>query len=146
MSDHIAALEAALENANRHFAHVTVWKNELRDGLDEVKRLREELAAAEARADMHADLGRRTAEALGIPLEEGRADMPEVAARLRAENEALKLAEEGAAEAFGVVVQEKRDALSECARLRELLGAAHEQIRRMARSDIKAAQAAKERT
>jgi hypothetical protein len=42
-------------------------------------------------------------------------------------------------------VQEKRDALSECARLRELLGAAHEQIRRMARSDIKAAQAAKEK-
>jgi hypothetical protein len=59
---------------------------------EEVQRLREELAASESRADMHADLGRRTAEALGIPLEEGRAHMPEVAGKMRAENEALKSA------------------------------------------------------
>jgi hypothetical protein len=57
--------------------------------LAEVKELRADLAAAEARADMHADLGRRTAEALGIPLEEGRAHMPEVAGRLREQNASL---------------------------------------------------------
>ncbi len=45
----------------------------------------------------------------------------------------LEAAEEGAKEAFGVVVQEKRDALAECKRLRELLDSAYAQIRRMAR-------------
>ncbi len=53
--------------------------------LAEVKRLREELAASEARADMHADLGRRTAEALGLTPEEGRSHMPELAEALRAD-------------------------------------------------------------
>jgi hypothetical protein len=45
----------------------------------------------------------------------------------------LEAAEEGAAEAFGVVVQEKRDLEAECRRLRELLDSAYAQIRRMAR-------------
>jgi hypothetical protein len=45
----------------------------------------------------------------------------------------LEAAEEGAAEAFGVVVQEKRDLEAECKRLRELLDSAYAQIRRMAR-------------
>jgi hypothetical protein len=56
---------------------------------DEVESLREELAGEQARADMHADLGRRTAEALGLTPEEGRAHMPEVARTLKQQNEAL---------------------------------------------------------
>jgi hypothetical protein len=85
MTDHIAALEAAL-----HTEAMNLPLEVLFGVLAEVKRLREELAATEARADMHADLGRRTADALGIPLEEGRAHMPEVALRLRAENETFR--------------------------------------------------------
>lgn len=44
----------------------------------------------------------------------------------------LLRAEEGAKEAFGVVVQDLHDARKETATLRELLDAAHAQIRRMA--------------
>lgn len=53
-------------------------------------------------------------------------------ARLRAAVQQLEAAEEGAKEAFGVVVQEKRDALAECQRLRLLLDDCHAQIRRQA--------------
>ena len=42
----------------------------------------------------------------------------------------LLLAEEGAKEAFGHVVQQKQDAEAECKRLRQLLDAAHAQIGR----------------
>jgi hypothetical protein len=42
----------------------------------------------------------------------------------------LEAAEEGAKEAFGVVVQEKHDALAECQRLHTLLGAAYADLRR----------------
>lgn len=41
----------------------------------------------------------------------------------------LELAEEGAKEAFGHVVQQKRDLESECKRLRALLDGAYESIR-----------------
>jgi hypothetical protein len=43
----------------------------------------------------------------------------------------LEAAEEGAAEAFGVVVQDKRDLEAECHKLRELLDSAYAQIRRL---------------
>jgi len=51
---------------------------------------------------------------------------------LRAEVESLKLAEEGAKEAFGHVVEQKHAAEAECKRLRALLDDAHAQIRRQA--------------
>jgi hypothetical protein len=120
MDDHIAALEAALQAGPKAYMRaedgLVVTGFMVRDEeeprlargihgftiplyaidpaavLAEVKRLREELAATEARADLHADLSRRTAEALGIPLEEGRAHMPEVAKALQQQNEALKSA------------------------------------------------------
>lgn len=44
----------------------------------------------------------------------------------------LRLAEEGAKEAFGHVVQQKRDLESECNRLRRLLDGAYDTIRRKA--------------
>jgi hypothetical protein len=44
----------------------------------------------------------------------------------------MALSEQGAQDAFGVVVQEKHDALAECKRLRELLDDCHAQIRRQA--------------
>lgn len=90
-ADHIAALEAAPEEDRlRHYTMVR--KDDLHAVLSEVKSLRADLAAEQARADMHADLGRRTAEALGIPLEEGRAHMPELAMALKRDAEALRLA------------------------------------------------------
>lgn len=46
--------------------------------------------------------------------------------------EQLRLAEEGAKEAFGHVVQQKRDLEKECKRLRGLLDGAYETIRRQA--------------
>lgn len=46
--------------------------------------------------------------------------------------EKLRATEEGAKEAFGAVVQEKHDALAECAKLRGLLDDCHAQIRRQA--------------
>lgn len=46
------------------------------------------------------------------------------------ENVGLRLAEEGAKEAFGHVVQQKRDLESECNRLRRLLDGAYDTIRR----------------
>ncbi|NDP41084.1 MAG: hypothetical protein GZ093_20610 [Rhodoferax sp.] len=49
------------------------------------------------------------------------------------EIEGLILAEEGAKEAFGHVVQAKRELEAECTRLRELLQSAYEDIRRAAR-------------
>lgn len=45
----------------------------------------------------------------------------------------LELAEEGAREAFGQVVQQKHDAQAECQRLSTLLAAAHTQIHALAR-------------
>ena len=45
----------------------------------------------------------------------------------------MALAEEGAKEAFGAVVQDKRDLEAECKRLRELLEGAHAIIRRMSK-------------
>jgi chromosome segregation ATPase len=50
---------------------------------------------------------------------------------LTAEVQQLKLAEEGAAEAFGVVVQDKRDLQAEVKRLQTLLNSAHTTIRNM---------------
>jgi len=44
----------------------------------------------------------------------------------------LRLAEEGAKEAFAHVVQQKRDFEAECKRLRGLLDGAHDTIRRQA--------------
>jgi len=46
--------------------------------------------------------------------------------------EQLRLAEEGAKEAFGHVVQQKRDLEAECKRLRRLLDGAYDTIRRKA--------------
>jgi HEAT repeat protein len=111
MDDHIAALEAAptcwtlsdaLDRGETTYRGY-LWFSDPQNScweplyrgkavealLAELRDLREELAASEARADMHADLGRRTAEALGIPLDEGRAHMPEVAKALQQQNEAL---------------------------------------------------------
>ena len=48
------------------------------------------------------------------------------------ENVGLRLAEEGAKEAFAHVVQQKRDFEAECKRLRGLLDGAHDTIRRQA--------------
>lgn len=48
------------------------------------------------------------------------------------ENVGLRLAEEGAKEAFGHVVQQKRDLEAECTRLRGLLDGAYDTIRRQA--------------
>ena len=50
--------------------------------------------------------------------------------RLRSIVQQLQAAEEGAKDAFGVVVQEKHDALAECKRLRALLDAAYADQRR----------------
>ena len=52
---------------------------------------------------------------------------------LRGDVEVLKLAEEGAKEAFGHVVQQKHDTEAECKKLRTLLDSAHETIRRECR-------------
>ena len=51
---------------------------------------------------------------------------------LNQEIEQLRLAEEGAKEAFGHVVQQKRDLEAECKRLRGLLDGAYKTIRRQA--------------
>lgn len=48
---------------------------------------------------------------------------------LRAKIKSLELAEEGAKEAFGHVMQQKRDLEAECKKLRGLLDSAHEIIR-----------------
>jgi hypothetical protein len=53
------------------------------------------------------------------------------ARKAEAEVEALKLGEEGAKEAFGVVVQDKRDLEAESKRRQTLLDAAYADIRRM---------------
>ena len=53
---------------------------------------------------------------------------------LRAKVEALLLAEEGAKEAFDVVVIQKRHLEAECRELRRSLKAAHDNIRRNARA------------
>lgn len=50
-------------------------------------------------------------------------------AELETENRQLLLAEEGAKEAFGHVIQQKRDLEAECKRLRELLAGAYETLR-----------------
>ncbi len=49
---------------------------------------------------------------------------------MHAEIEQMRLAEEGANEAFGHVVQQKRDLEEECKRLRRLLDGAYDTIRR----------------
>lgn len=53
---------------------------------------------------------------------------------LRAKIRDLELAEEGAKEAFGHLVQQKRDLETECNRLRGLLDAAYASIRRMSQA------------
>jgi hypothetical protein len=67
--------------------------------------------------------------------------------RLRACVLEMEAAEEGSKEAFGVVVQEKHDALAECQRLRELLTGAHAQIRSfyLGTPEVRLAAALKER-
>lgn len=57
----------------------------------------------------------------------------ELVPQLREEIAMLKLAEEGAAEAFGVVVQDKRDLEAEVRRLQTLLEGAHALIRKLAK-------------
>jgi hypothetical protein len=111
-ADHIAALEAAPtcwtlsdaldrgESTHRNYLWFSDPQNSCWEPLyrgkaveavlTEVKRLREELAGEQARANLHADLGRRTAEALGLTDEEGRAHMPEVAGKMRADAERLQ--------------------------------------------------------
>lgn len=67
------------------------------------------------------------------PLSRGISDCERIGEALfdaATEIEQLRLAEEGAKEAFGHVVQDKRDLEAECKRLRELLDGAHEIIRR----------------
>lgn len=59
------------------------------------------------------------------------AESAQLTAPLRAKIETLELAEEGAKDAFGHVVQQKRDLEAECKRLRGLLDAAYADIRRM---------------
>lgn len=54
--------------------------------------------------------------------------------KLRAKIRKLELAEEGAKEAFGHVVQQKRDLEAECNRLRGLLDASYASIRRMSQA------------
>lgn len=116
MTDHIAAIEAAPWSACRtcltprtcEAAENCIERcidERVGDLKDQLREAREELAAERARGDMHADLGRRTAEALGIPLENGRSHMPEVAKALmkqvdnrsdwlsQAQDEAAKLRE-----------------------------------------------------
>lgn len=64
---------------------------------------------------------------------EGMYDLLDEAKALRdgvAEIEQLRLAEEGANEAFCHVVQQKRDLEAECTRLRGLLDGAYDTIRR----------------
>ena len=56
------------------------------------------------------------------------AGMSAYAKKLEVENEQLRLAEEGAKEAFVHVVQQKRDLETECKRLRTLLDSAHDMI------------------
>jgi hypothetical protein len=58
----------------------------------------------------------------------------DVLTKLQARVQELEAAEEGAKEAFGVVVEEKRYFQGECKRLQELLNSAYAQIRRMARA------------
>ncbi len=57
-----------------------------------------------------------------------------ISAELRAEVQQLKLAEEGAAEAFGAVVQDKRDLEAEVKRLQSLLDGAYASIRKYAKA------------
>jgi hypothetical protein len=129
-ADPIAALEAAL-----HTEAMNLPLEVLFGVLTEAKRLREDLAGEHARADMHADLGRRTAEALGIPPEEGRSHMPEVAGKMRAENEALKRP-----------LSSERDRPDEGSSYVEGCGyVATAAVRAIEAAHIKAAQAAKER-
>ncbi len=54
-------------------------------------------------------------------------------AEAAAEINQLRLAEEGAKEAFGVIVQEKRDLEAKCKGLQQLLDGAHDIIRRNAK-------------
>lgn len=54
-------------------------------------------------------------------------------ANANAEIEKLRMAEEGAKEAFGVIVQEKRDLEAKCKQLQKLLDGAHDIIRRNAK-------------
>ena len=66
----------------------------------EIERLRAELTAEQARADMHADLGRRTAEALGIKPGDGRSKLPELAEALRKDAERYRWLRNGEWEPF----------------------------------------------
>ena len=75
--------DAAWQGATKHYAMVCANVDRL---TARVAALEAERDAERARADMHADLGRRTAEALCI--EGDRSGMPEVAAALRAERDA----------------------------------------------------------
>ena len=58
------------------------------------------------------------------------------------ENVGLRLAEEGAKEAFGHVVQQKRDLDAECKRLRGLLDLAYDTIRRKSHNALAQADSA----
>ncbi len=61
------------------------------------------------------------------------AEAQDAVGRLSARVQELEAAEEGAKEAFGVVVQEKHDAMTECGRLRTLLDAAYSSEARLRR-------------
>jgi hypothetical protein len=101
---HVAADSAYIAAANP--AAIRALLAELRD-------LRADLAAEQARADMHADLGRRTAEALGLTDEVGRGHMPEVAKALMKQvdnrSEWLSQAQDEAAK-----LREHNESLSKC--------------------------------
>ena len=62
-------------------------------------------------------------------------DLSEIAT-LKAEIEQLKLAEEGASEAYGVLVQEKRDLETKVKRLEVLLNSAYESIRKNTKPNV----------
>ena len=57
---------------------------------------------------------------------------PDLIFAVAKEIEQMRLAEEGAKEAFAHVVQQKRDLEAECKRLRRLLDGAYDTIRRQA--------------
>ena len=131
LADDAEHLAGWLERRSMTEAAATTRKQaaELRR-LSAVERARDELQ--EAMYDEIAE-GLRLRELGGAGPDENITAMTERVIRerdaLREEVAQLKLAEEGAAEAFGVIVQEKRDAEAECKRLNDLLQAAYTQLR-----------------
>jgi len=118
MTDIESKIERArLQHAQRiELEALRKWKSTNAPRIEALKGL---LATANAQAE-------RAREAVESLESERRAN-----AILTAEVQQLKLAEEGAAEAFGVVVQDKHDLQAEVKRLQTLLNSAHTMIRNM---------------